>query len=440
MLHELTSDPQVRIVGPKIVFPDGTLQEAGCIIRQDCSTEMAGIGQDPDDKAFNFKRHVDYISGACWFFEKTFFQRLGGFDESLAPAYAEDLDFCARVRRDGGKILYLPDAMIMHHLSVSSNLLSSEFKYYQSAVNKKKFIEKYQTFYKYESKIKPVLLSPLRGQNPEAFTLQARQAKRYGIQGLCFPVGDSPEDFARSKEGLENFCRSNAEIGYCLCLSGETTTNGKSSEHPELAFRELLEKTTPFLLDRRYMKIDGKPLLIIRRSLPPETMQEILASWRDYWRRREGGELYLCLSERNFQETTPLMKPERWGFDAVAELPAFPWFNGSGNETQIPLMDYPDVVEKICQREHPGYKRFPGCFYPSDNPERGEKRFLHPHPTAFQVFLERKAEEALLLSGDERMLFIGASNPDDEMDLLLESENNFAQSWLSAIEKMAKEN
>src|SRR5262249_3579406 len=100
---------RVGAVGPKIVYPSGWLQEAGCAFHPDGSTEMVGLGDAPDRPEYAFPRDVDYCSGACLLVETATFRELGGFDEGLAPAYCEDGDLCLRLRERGLRVLYTPD-------------------------------------------------------------------------------------------------------------------------------------------------------------------------------------------------------------------------------------------------------------------------------------------------------------------------------------------
>ncbi|SDX63495.1 glycosyltransferase [Marinobacter mobilis] len=144
LLEVIQGHTDVGMVGPKLLFEDGVLQEAGGIVWQDGSGWNYGRGQSPELPEFNYVRETDYISGACILFAKAVWDELGGFDERFCPAYYEDTDLAFLMRDRGLKVVYQPASEVVHFEGVSNGTdVGSGIKKHQ-AINQQVFRDKWR--------------------------------------------------------------------------------------------------------------------------------------------------------------------------------------------------------------------------------------------------------------------------------------------------------
>jgi GT2 family glycosyltransferase/glycosyltransferase involved in cell wall biosynthesis len=143
LINTFSSYPTAGLVGSKLLYPDGRLQEAGGIIWNDGTGMNFGRLDDPNKPEFNYVREVDYCSGASIAIKTKLFKQLGYFDERYIPAYFEDSDLAFAVRKAGFKVIYQPASQVVHYEGITSGTsLETGVKSYQ-LVNRFKFIEKW---------------------------------------------------------------------------------------------------------------------------------------------------------------------------------------------------------------------------------------------------------------------------------------------------------
>lgn len=135
LVARLHSAPDVGLVGPKLVDPDGALQYS-CrrfptlvdkVLRRLPSRLGRAVVDDVELRWWDHAgvREVDYVIGACQVIRKAALDEVGLLDERIFYG-PEDVDLCLRMHRAGWRVEYVPEAVVMHlERRVTRTLLSA---------------------------------------------------------------------------------------------------------------------------------------------------------------------------------------------------------------------------------------------------------------------------------------------------------------------------
>lgn len=145
LIDTFVTHPTAGLVGSKLLYDNGAIQEAGGIIWSDGTGWNYGRHDKPGRPEFNYVREVDYCSGASIAIRKNLFEQVGGFDERYIPAYYEDTDIAFTLRKAGYRVLYQPASQVIHYEGITCGKdMDAGVKSYQST-NRVKFLEKWSS-------------------------------------------------------------------------------------------------------------------------------------------------------------------------------------------------------------------------------------------------------------------------------------------------------
>jgi len=129
IVRPMIDDPQVGIVGCKILYPDRkTIQHAGGVILPNGLTRHIGY-EEEDRGQYDEQREVDYVTGCAIAIRRKIFRDLGLYDDRFFPTYFEEVEYAVKVKKAGYKIIYNPRAMLYHLESKTEIRFSSQFLY-----------------------------------------------------------------------------------------------------------------------------------------------------------------------------------------------------------------------------------------------------------------------------------------------------------------------
>jgi GT2 family glycosyltransferase len=128
----LDAHPGVAVAGPKLRYPDGTVQSSrrrfptlATLFLE--STQLQRLSSDNAvlrryyvaDRSDDEPQEVDWLVGACLCVRARAVSDVGVFDERFFM-YSEEIDWCRRFRSAGWGIAYVPSAEVLHFEGASS--------------------------------------------------------------------------------------------------------------------------------------------------------------------------------------------------------------------------------------------------------------------------------------------------------------------------------
>lgn len=263
-------------------------------------------------------------------------------------------------------------------------------------------------------------------RNPEVMREQARLAREYGISAFCFYFY-----WFGGKTLLETPLRNwladpTIDLKFCLCWANEKWTrtwdgrgdeiliDQKHSPEDDLAF---IAYVAEYMRDPRYLRVDGKPMLLVYRPGLFPDMAATAARWRRWCLENGIGEIHLA-----YVQSFERPDPRTIGFDAAVEFPPNLSSSPSIADRQRlinvdyagQILDWRELAHQQQSRERPDYLTYPGVNPNWDNEARrpGNGRvYLHASPRKYRDWLKNIiAKHQLDRPLSQQLVFINAWN------------------------------
>lgn len=292
---------------------------------------------------------------------------------------------------------------------------------------------------------------------PETMVEQAKLAMQNGVDGFCYyyywfngkrPLALPIDSMLKNPE---------INIPFCLCWANESWTRRWDGGNREIIIeqrhnanddRAFMESILSVFEDERYIKVNGKPLLLVYRTELFSKMWETTELWRKMARGRGWRDLFLVRCE-GFDN---ISEPADVGFDASYEVPTFILPDALLVENRAALsiheafqgriFEYSKIVEYYLNRPTPGYRRFRDVMLAWDNTARHGMRatiFHNVRPELYREWLWGSVARARKEHPHgERIVFINAWNEWAEGSYL-EPDSRFGKQFLEATREVATE-
>jgi GT2 family glycosyltransferase len=153
MVAFVDTHPDVGVVGPQLLNPDGTVQSSRRRFPTLATALFESTWLQPYaprrlltryyvlDRSDDEVQDVDWVTGAALMARREAIEQVGPLDEEFFM-YSEELDWCRRFRAAGWRVVYLPTARVIHHEGKSSEqVLPARHIHFQTS--KVRYFRKY---------------------------------------------------------------------------------------------------------------------------------------------------------------------------------------------------------------------------------------------------------------------------------------------------------
>ncbi len=277
---------------------------------------------------------------------------------------------------------------------------------------------------------------------------QAQLARANGIDAFCYYHYWFGGKRLLERPLADVLASGEPDFPFCVCWANENWTRRWDGLDHEILLAQrysrkdclaFIEDLYPYFRDRRYLRVDGRPLLLVYKIAEIPDVAGVVAQWRDAARASGLGELYLAAVQRN-----ALDDPTVFGFDAAVE---FPPIGHAAESIAARVLDetsafrgqvfgYRSLAAHYLALPRPAFRQFRGVTPMWDNTARRPDDGMivtDSSPEVFRLWLEQVLRQTKLRrKGEERLVFVNAWNEWAEGNHL-EPDARHGQRYLEAV-------
>ncbi|MDQ5768376.1 glycoside hydrolase family 99-like domain-containing protein [Thiothrix subterranea] len=285
-------------------------------------------------------------------------------------------------------------------------------------------------------------------------SVQQRQvalAKLYGVGGFCFYTYWFGGKLLLEKP-VENYLKDRSlDLPFCLCWANENWSRRWDGLESELLMTQqhspeddlhFIQYVAQYMRDERYIRINGKPLLLVYRPSLLPSAKDTTKCWREWCAQNGIGEIYLA-----YTQSFEAVNPKKYGFDAAIEFPP----------NNVPLANLADTVKPLNERftgkvydwrafvkrsrhyKKPAYPLFRSVCPAWDNTARRKHNgtiYINSTPEYYQEWLSNAVADTCerVHNSEERLVFVNAWNEWAE-GAHLEPDQHYGYAYLEATRR-----
>lgn len=289
-------------------------------------------------------------------------------------------------------------------------------------------------------------------RTPEVMDAQAKMAVAHGIDAFCYYYYwfDGKKLLELPLERL--LATGQPRMPFCICWANENWTRRWDGGNSELIIaqrysdendRAVIADLARYLKSELYVRVDGRPLLLVYRVTEFPDFRKTADTWRDYCRRHGIGEIAIAYCE-TFELGVESPRPQELGCDYSVEFPTHQVYRMPELvvEAENPRWvgrahDYESLVRHYVQRPLEHGRRFHGALVGWDNTARRQDDSTvlgNATPGAFRAWVEAAVRRAAAATtGGEQLIFINAWNEWSE-GAYLEPDTDYGDLFLKAVQ------